>query len=81
LKYYGLNEGGERPAPKVGCVVVTKPGKINSGYRGELEPGEDAEFTVMEKKMVEEQLAGATVYTTLEPCTDRKPPKKAVQTD
>lgn len=76
LKRYGLEEGGERPAPKVGCVVVTKTGVVKSGYRGELEPGEHAEFTVMEKKLPHEQLAGATVYTTLEPCTDRRPPKK-----
>jgi pyrimidine deaminase RibD-like protein len=77
LRRYGLEEGGERPDPKVGCVVVTKNGLVEAGYRGELERGEHAEFTVMEKKLPHEQLAGATVYTTLEPCTDRKPPKKS----
>src|SRR5262249_48832268 len=75
LERYGLEEGGERPSPKVGCVVVTKNGRVEVGYRGELEPGEHAEFTVMEKKLPHEQLAGATVFTTLEPCTDRSPPK------
>lgn len=77
LKRYGLEEVGERPDPKVGCVVVTESGLVEAGYRGELEPGEHAEFTVMEKKLPYEQLAGATVYTTLEPCTDRKPPQKS----
>ena len=77
LKRFGLDEGGERPNPKVGCVVVTKTGEIQVGYRGELQLGEHAEFTVMEKKMKNDRLAGATVYTTLEPCTDRKPPKKS----
>jgi len=74
---YGLDEGGDRPDPKVGCVVVTSDGKVEKGYRGELKPGEHAEFTVTEGKMAQDRLAGATVYTTLEPCTDRKPPKKS----
>ncbi|MGH8537407.1 MAG: hypothetical protein ACREXM_13315 [Gammaproteobacteria bacterium] len=77
LHRYGLEEGGDRPDPKVGCVVVTSDGKVEKGYRGELRPGEHAEFTVMEGKMARDQLAGATVYTTLEPCADRKPSKKS----
>lgn len=74
---YGIAEGGDRPAPKVGCVVVTKAGKVVAGYRGEIEPNEHAEFTVLEKKMPNDVLAGATVYTTLEPCVDRTPPKQS----
>jgi pyrimidine deaminase RibD-like protein len=47
LKPYGLEEGADRPTPKVGCVVVTKNGRFGAGYRGEFEPGEHAEFTVI----------------------------------
>lgn len=64
-----------RDHPLVGAVVVTAGGKITSGYRGEIEPGEHAEFTVLEKKFGDEALSGSTVYATLEPCTVRNPPK------
>jgi len=74
---FGLIDNPDRPSPLVGCVVVTKEGKVVAGYRGELSNGDHAEFTVLEKKMAHDVLAGATVYTTLEPCVERNPPKKA----
>lgn len=78
LKRYGIDDGGERPNPLVGCVVVTQAGEFKEGYRGELYHSDHAEFTVMEKKFGrDELLSGATVYTTLEPCIDRRPPKVA----
>ncbi|HXD31606.1 MAG TPA: deaminase [Pyrinomonadaceae bacterium] len=64
-----------RTHPRVGVVVVPKDGKVIYAHRGELEAGEHAEYTALERKMKEQNLAGAIVYTTLEPCTTRNHPK------
>lgn len=59
--------------PKVGAVVVTKNGKVYSGHRGEIEghPTDHAEFVVLRKKAITDDLSECIVFTTLEPCTDR----------
>jgi len=63
-----------RPHPKVGVVIV-KDGKVLAkAHRGES-PKSHAEYVALERKLSRETLAGATVYTTLEPCTKRSPPK------
>ncbi len=65
----------ERPHPRVG-VVVAKEGEILAvAHRGETGAGDHAEFAGLEKKLADDIVAGATVYTTLEPCTSRNHPK------
>lgn len=64
-----------KTSPMVGAVVVKNDEVLGVAHRGQRAPGDHAEFTVMEKMLGKELVAGSTVYTTLEPCTTRNHPK------
>lgn len=63
------------PHPNVGVVVVRQGKIIGKAHRGEFALGDHAEYTVLERKLKDEALTGATLYTTLEPCNKRSPQK------
>jgi pyrimidine deaminase RibD-like protein len=64
----------ERPHPKVGAVVVKNGQVLSKAHRGEILKSH-AEYIALDDKLSDDLIAGATVYTTLEPCTARKHPK------
>jgi pyrimidine deaminase RibD-like protein len=63
----------ERAHPKVGAVLVKDGAIVQGAFRGEVSAGDHAEYTLFEKKLASEiDPRGGTLFTTLEPCTERK---------
>lgn len=74
-----LPEDKDKPRPKVGAVIIKDGEIISTAYRGEnTEKGAHAEFIAINKaKNKGISLNGATIVTTLEPCTQRSPTSEA----
>jgi pyrimidine deaminase RibD-like protein len=71
-----IAEDDGRPHPYVGVVIVKDGEILATGFRGESGKGDHGEYCAL-KKVNEADVQGATVYTTLEPCSERNPPKKS----
>jgi pyrimidine deaminase RibD-like protein len=65
----------DRLHPHVGVVIVKDGTVLATGHRGESGEGDHGEYSAL-KKLSAAEIEGSTVYTTLEPCSSRKPPKK-----
>jgi pyrimidine deaminase RibD-like protein len=63
-------------SPRVGAVIARDGVVLSQAYRGQRSPGDHAEYLALDElKRKGISAAGATVFTTLEPCTSRNPPK------
>jgi pyrimidine deaminase RibD-like protein len=71
-----IAEDDGQPHPYVGVVIVKDGKLLATGYRSESGVGDHGEYCAL-KKLNEADIQGATVYTTLEPCSTRNPPKKS----
>ncbi|HDY90413.1 MAG TPA: hypothetical protein ENH82_20120 [bacterium] len=62
----------DKTDPRVGAIIANKEGLIVAkAHRGELRVGEHCEYTLIERKLVNEDLKDCVFYVTLEPCTDQ----------
>ncbi len=59
------------PSPFVGAVLIKDDKIVETAYRGELEEGDHAEYTLIKKKCQNFDIKDSILITTLEPCTRR----------
>lgn len=65
-----IHEDGKL-SPKVGAVIIKNGEILGHSFRGQLGNGDHAEYTLFEKILTGKDVSGATLFTTLEPCTHR----------
>jgi ATP-dependent DNA helicase RecG len=59
----------EKAVPYVGAVLLDEKGNfVEKAYRGELRDGDHAEYTLIDKKLRDQNLTDYTLFVTLEPC-------------
>lgn len=58
-------------SPKVGAAIFRNGEILGAAFRGQLGEGDHAEYTLFEKILEGKDVSGATLFTTLEPCTHR----------
>jgi len=58
----------DKTSPLVGAVIILPDGSIKTACRGEYADGDHAEYTLLERKLGDQNLADATLFCTLEPC-------------
>jgi pyrimidine deaminase RibD-like protein len=68
-------DGRVTPVPRVGVVIVKGGTLLGESFRGATGSGDHAEYGLL-KQLADVDLSGADVYTTLEPCSRRNPPKR-----
>lgn len=67
---------GDKVPPAVGAVIwFPETKQYMVAYRGELRDGDHGEFTLLERKLASQKLDECVLFTTLEPCMKRNPPK------
>ena len=67
-------EPGRLDSPKVGAIVVRSGELLGRSWRGKAGEGLHAEYGLL-SELAGADLSGASVFTTLEPCSRRNPPK------
>src|SRR5712692_9045033 len=66
-----IHDHTDKTDPLVGAIITTADGEILAkAHRCELRVGEHCEYTLIERKLVNENLKECVLYVTLEPCTD-----------
>jgi len=58
----------DKTSPLVGAVIIFPDGRIENAYRGEFADGDHAEYTLLERKLGDQNLTDAILFCTLEPC-------------
>jgi pyrimidine deaminase RibD-like protein len=65
-----ISEAGKL-SPKVGAALIKDGKLLGIAFRGMKGEGDHAEYTLFQKILEGQDVSGATIFTTLEPCTHR----------